>query len=73
MGTWGVSKKELIERLTDLLDEIEGDFDTKNLIDALEFMKFYAPTSDSDKVFERIWRKKLDAVYTDQDCEGDEK
>jgi len=29
MGTWGVSSIELVQRLTDFLDELEGDFDKR--------------------------------------------
>ena len=59
MGTWGVSKEELINRLIECLDDTEGDFDTQTLLDALEFMKNYCPTSDSKKWEEHKWRKKL--------------
>ena len=59
MGTYNYSKNMLIEELKDFLDEIEGDFDAVDLVDALEFMKNYSPTSDSSKAFEIRWRKML--------------
>lgn len=59
MGTWGVSKEEIVSALTEGLDDLEGDFDNKTLLDSLEFMKSYSPTSDSTKKQEKIWRKKL--------------
>lgn len=65
MGTWEVSKRELIETLTECLDETEGDFDTSTLLDALEFMKLYCPTSDSLKYSERVWRRKLKFLFSE--------
>lgn len=65
MGTWGVSTKELIETLTDCLDNIEGDFSNDGLSKALTFLQGYAPTSDSNKAKEKEWNlklKKLDAL-----------
>ena len=62
MGDWVVSKIELASKLTECLDDIEGDFDTKTLIDALEFMKFYSPTSDSSKAFGKVWQKKMKEI-----------
>lgn len=59
MGTWGVSKQELVQRLTECLDDIEGDFDSLTLSEALVFMNGYCPTSDSSKRAENLWHKKL--------------
>ena len=59
MGTWGVSEKELIERLTNCLDDIEGDFNKKDLKNALEFMKTYGFTSDASDKYRQAWRGKL--------------
>lgn len=59
MGTWGVSVRELIERLTDCLDNIEGDFSNTDIEKALFFMQGYAPTSDSNKSREKEWEMKL--------------
>lgn len=59
MGTYNYSKKMLIEELTSFLDLVDGDFTTKDLVDALEFMKSYAPTSDSSNSFNRVWEKKI--------------
>lgn len=66
MGTWGVSSKELIYRITDLLNDIEGDFSTEGLLYALEFLKTYAPTSNSNKTKEKLWNKKLDALGVEE-------
>ena len=55
MGTWGISKIELISILTECLDNAEGDFNNKTLLEALEFMKFYCPTSDSTKKQESLY------------------
>lgn len=66
MGTWGVSKKELVDNLTDCLDNIEGDFDTKTLLEALEFMKFYCPTSDSASSLEKLWGRKLKFLFSEK-------
>ncbi len=59
MGTYGVSVNELIEELTECLDNIEGDFSSKDLMEALDFMRWYAPTSDSSKNLEKIWHREL--------------
>ena len=56
MGTWGVSTTELIQRLTDFLDEVEGDFDRKTLREALKFMEGYGPTTDSTGDEDGVWR-----------------
>ena len=63
MGAYMVSSKEIIERLTDCLDNIEGDFSSYELVEALDFMMYYAPTSDNSKHFEKIWHKKLKSLY----------
>lgn len=59
MGTWGVSKEELIGKLVDCLDDIEGDFDTNTLKEALEFMCWYGFTSDSPAGTQKVWKRKL--------------
>ena len=60
MGTYNYSKEMIIKELTYSLDEIEGDFITKDLIDALEFLKEYSPTSDSSQKMSRLWKKKME-------------
>ncbi len=60
MGTYNYSEDMLIEELKDFLNEIEGDFNGVDLVNALEFMKNYAPTSDSSFVFEKRWKKMLE-------------
>ncbi len=62
MGTWGVSTNELVEKLTDCLDNVEGDFSKKELNEALKFMGGYCPTSDSTKKEEKVWRKLLSQI-----------
>lgn len=57
MGTWGVSTNELVEKLTECLDNVEGDFDKHTLADALKFMQGYGPTSDSIPEVDKVWRK----------------
>ena len=57
MGTWGVSVNELVEKLTDCLDNMEGDFDRKTLREALNFMSGYGPTTDSTGDEDGTWRK----------------
>ena len=59
MGTWGVSTKEIIEKLVDCLDGIEGDFSNDNLEKALFFLQGYAPTSNSNKAREKEWELKI--------------
>lgn len=63
MGTWGVSTKELIEKLVDCLDNIEGDFSNDGLSKALTFLQQYAPTSDSNNAREDEWNKKLKKMF----------
>lgn len=62
MGTWGVSKVELVSKLTECLDDIEGDFYMETLLDALDFMKLYAPTSDSTEEHEKLWKNKMKEI-----------
>jgi hypothetical protein len=59
MGTYNYSEGMLIEELKDFLDELEGDFNKENLKNALEFMKNYAPTTDSSSFYENRWHKLL--------------
>jgi len=57
MGTYNYTENMLVEELDDFLDSIEGDFSSKDLINALEFMKNYAPTIDSSVTKEKRWHK----------------
>jgi len=68
MGTYNYTENMLVEELDDFLDNIEGDFSSKDLINALEFMKNYAPTIDSSVTKEKIWHK----MYNDK-LKGKEK
>jgi len=59
MGTYNYSEEMLIEELIEFLDGLEGDFDKKDLKNALNFMKDYAPTSDSSSFYENRWHRLL--------------
>jgi hypothetical protein len=59
MGTYNYDENMLIEELANFLDDLQGDFNSKDLKKALEFMKIYAPTSDSTKIQEKIFHKKM--------------
>lgn len=59
MGTYNYDEDMLIEELTNFLDDLQGDFNSKDLIRALEFMKTYAPTINSTKTHEKVWNMKL--------------
>jgi len=63
MGNWGVDKKELIQKLTECLDNIEGDFNSDDLSKALNFMQHYAPTSDSCDEKYTEWNRKLKEIF----------
>jgi len=60
MGTYNYSEEMLIEELKEFLDELEGDFNKKDLKNALEFMKDYAPTIDSSSSYENRWHRLLE-------------
>jgi len=60
MGTYNYSEEMLIEELKDFLDNLEGDFNKKDLKNALNFMKDYAPTSDSSSFYENRWHRLLE-------------
>ena len=60
MGTYNYTEDMLIEELTDFLDNLEGDFTKSALKKALEFMKDYAPTSDSSSMYENRWHRLLE-------------
>jgi len=60
MGTYNYSEEMLIEELKEFLDELEGDFNKKDLKDALKFMENYAPTSDSSSFYENRWHRLLE-------------
>ena len=65
MGIYIVSVKELIEKLIDCVDDIEGDFSNTDIEKALYFMQGYAPTSDSNKSREKEWKLKLKQLRGD--------
>jgi len=50
MGTYNVSSDEIADRIHDVLDEIEGDFTKKTLLEALEKSKKYPWVSDRRRV-----------------------
>ena len=49
MGTYQVDTKEITSVLDEALDNIEGDFTERQLLDALERMKLYPFVSDKKK------------------------
>ena len=59
MGTYNYDADMLIEELKDFLDNLAGDFNRRDLKEALEFMKDYAPTSDSSASYENRWHRLL--------------
>ena len=68
MGTYGYSKKMLIEELTGFLDEIEGDFTKEDLEEALEFIKDYGFTINSTKTDQSLWKRKLKEETATSGC-----
>ncbi len=48
MGTYGISKKEIVESIAKALDELEGDFTRTELLQALIKVKEYPYVSDKD-------------------------
>jgi len=46
MGTYGVSIHEMVSSLSEVLDDIEGDFDRATLVASLEILKGYHPVMD---------------------------
>lgn len=60
MGTYNYDKKMLIKEIKTFLDNLEGDFNKKDLQEGLEFMKNYAPTSDSSSFYENRWQRLLE-------------
>jgi len=59
MCSYNYSENMLIEELKSFLDDLEGDFNKKDLKNALEFLKDYAPTSDSSSFYENRWQRLL--------------
>lgn len=49
MGTYMVSTKEISDALDEALDNIEGGFTEKQLLDALKRMKLYPFVEDKKK------------------------
>jgi len=67
MGTYNYSENMLIEELKEFLDDLEGDFNKEDLQNALEFLKNYAPTSDSSSFYENRWDRLLKNKLTKKD------
>jgi len=57
MGIYIVGEKELVEKMAEALDNIEGDFSNRILKDALKKMKEYPYTSNGGS--DKQWRKYL--------------
>lgn len=49
MGTYGITTREIASALDQALDNLEGDFTEKQLLDALRRMKLYPFVSDKKK------------------------
>jgi len=49
MGTYMISSKEIREVLDEALDNLEGDFTNKQLLEVLEIMKLYPFVCDKNK------------------------
>ena len=49
MGTYMLGTKEIIDELDDVLDNMEGDFTNKQLLDVLEVLKLYPFVCDVHK------------------------
>lgn len=49
MGTWNSSAEEILEKLEEALNDIEGDFSSKTLKKVLEVLKYYPYVTDKIK------------------------
>ena len=58
MGTYMYDKKELIDKMIESIENVEGDFTDKSLQEALEVMKLYPYVCDKTKS-EVKWRKAV--------------
>ena len=59
MGTYGVAKIDIVRKLAETLDDIEGDFTQETLEKALDLTKAYPYVSDK-MGGEKAWRKLID-------------
>ena len=58
MGIYNNSKKEIVQKISDALDDIEGDFTQETLLNALEQCKKYPYVVDKE-LSDRAWRRYL--------------
>ena len=49
MGTYMLGTKEIIDELDDVLDNMDGDFTNKQLLEVLEVLKLYPFVCDKSK------------------------
>lgn len=60
MGQYYNSEKEIVQELSEALDNIEGDFDSKTLKKALIKLKKYPYTTDNDDMYSKDeWQEYL--------------
>lgn len=63
MGTYNNSEKEIVEKLAESLDSIEGDFDKETLFGALEKLKQYPYlTNFVSKKQTEAWEKYINSI-----------
>jgi len=58
MGVYMNDKMNIIEKLAEALDDIEGDFTQKSLFEALEILKKYPYVCDK-RIHAKSWRQML--------------
>ncbi|KKK95004.1 hypothetical protein LCGC14_2677140 [marine sediment metagenome] len=61
MGTWNVGIKDLVETMAYALDNVEGDFSSKQLKEALQKMEEYPYVSNLG-MSEKKWKEYLNDV-----------
>ncbi|KKM69051.1 hypothetical protein LCGC14_1454710 [marine sediment metagenome] len=58
MGSYGISKEEMIEAIVEALDKLEGDFTQEQLFSVLKMCRNYPYVSDK-VINDGYWRKLL--------------
>ena len=58
MGSYGISKQEMIEAIAEALDDLEGDFTQEMLFSVLKFCRNYPYVSDKI-INDGFWKKQL--------------
>jgi hypothetical protein len=67
MGSYKIGQEEIIEKLEQALDSLEGDFTDRELIDCLDVMKHYPYVSDIDKDEGYYYEAKSNAISMNDD------